>query len=216
MPEPLLPRSGWTGLLLAGGRSTRMGSDKAALPSSKSPGQTLFEEALVKLQACCGQVLVLGGEQRPENQDQDLFYLADAEEDAGPLRALADALRALTTDWCLVLPLDMPGIPQDLLVGGMERLEANPGIAQSGMFAADRKNRGCFPLWLHRSAAAGLRLALQDGEKSLFRALFLGGVASWNPPMGDGVSGVDPFTNLNTPRDLEAWNSSRTAQGAKG
>lgn len=192
-----------------------MGRDKAFLPTQGPLGQNLFQNALENLQACCAQVLVLGGEQRPDGGDQDLFFLADAVEAAGPLPALLDAMRALTTEWCLVMPIDMPGIQRDLLVAGMERIEANPACAQPGMFAADQENRGCFPFWLHRSAAAGLRQALQDGEKSLFRALFQCGAVSWNPPMASGEQQEDPFLNLNTPEDLEAWQSSQTAQEAK-
>lgn len=101
-------------------------------------------------------------------------------------------------------------------MAGMERVEENPAVTQPGMFAADLENRGCFPLWLHRSAAAGLKSAIQDGEKSLFRALFLSGAVSWNPPSVEGSQGADPFLNLNTPGDLEAWQSSLTEQEAKG
>ena len=213
MPAALVPRSGWTGLLLAGGQSKRMGRDKADLLSSNDTGQTLFEDALDKLRSCCGQGIVLGGAQGPPGQDPNLFFLADAERGAGPLPALADALLALTTEWCLVLPLDMPGIQIELLVAGMDRIDEGDARVHSGMFAADRQNRGCFPFWLHRSAGPSLRSTLAGGERSLFRALVQGGALSWNPPENLAPMDRDPFRNLNTPEDHEAWQQSFVSQG---
>ena len=90
------------GLVLAGGRSTRMGGDKARL---RINGVTLLEQAEMLLAAAgARRVYVAGREDVP-------FGLPDQEAYAGPAMATVNALNILHNDGfthALVLPVDMP------------------------------------------------------------------------------------------------------------
>ncbi len=93
-----------TGIVLCGGRSTRMGQDKAALLFA---GETLRARAVRVLQALTGDVIVVG------RADQDVSGLAvrvihDPVEGLGPLAGLAAGLAASPGDVNLVLACDMP------------------------------------------------------------------------------------------------------------
>ena len=94
------------GLVLAGGRSSRMGHDKASLSIE---GSTLLERAQSLLQAT-GCAPVWTSRNAPG-------FLNDLIPDAGPLGGIHAALhRHLHTGtqeqpaWCMVMPVDMPGI----------------------------------------------------------------------------------------------------------
>lgn len=103
-----------TAILLAGGQSTRMGTDKAMLDWH---GRPLWRQVRAVLADCgCRQVLVSG---RPAD-------LADGEESTpdvvaglGPLAGIASVIGAqgdaLSKDWLLVVPVDLPLLSPEAL-----------------------------------------------------------------------------------------------------
>jgi molybdopterin-guanine dinucleotide biosynthesis protein A len=99
------------GVVLAGGRSTRMGRDKALLPWR---GVSLLEHMCRLLQAAGLDRVLVSGE-RPGYES-----VPDAHPGRGPGIALADVLASLDADaWALVVPVDMPLLHVELLRGLM-------------------------------------------------------------------------------------------------
>jgi len=98
-----------TGLILAGGKSRRMGTDKAALVFE---GETLLDRARrILREAGAERVIVLG---RPDEKDG----WPDPPGGKGPGVALASALNRLARAGPLravVIPVDMPGLTPDSL-----------------------------------------------------------------------------------------------------
>jgi molybdopterin-guanine dinucleotide biosynthesis protein A len=99
------------GFAVAGGRSTRMGRDKATLPWKSGD---LLGHTLSRLSAVTSDVRILGG---PDGLYGDRGpMLADAVADVGAVAALVTALRALPPDGvALVLAIDLPLVTPDLL-----------------------------------------------------------------------------------------------------
>jgi molybdenum cofactor guanylyltransferase len=97
--------------VLAGGRSTRMGRDKALLPFS---GRPLIERALDKLRA-----LPLLLPPRIAGSRPDLAQFAAVVEDlhpgCGPLSGIEAALTAASQPLNLFLPVDLPLLPAAFL-----------------------------------------------------------------------------------------------------
>src|SRR6266542_3037884 len=93
-----------TGLLLAGGRSTRMGSDKAMMDFE---GEPLAERVLRVLRAVSNAVLVASGDGERLSA-LGVRQVADAIPDAGPLGGIVAGLEAATTELVAVLAVDMP------------------------------------------------------------------------------------------------------------
>lgn len=97
---------GCIGIVLAGGRSSRMGRDKALLPWQ---GRPLIDHQIQTLiDAGVDRVRVSG--HRPGRDG-----IEDAIPDAGPLGGLATIADHLADGDLLVMPVDMPGMTAALL-----------------------------------------------------------------------------------------------------
>jgi molybdenum cofactor guanylyltransferase len=83
---------GLSGILLAGGASSRFGSPKEL---AELEGETLEERALGLLDVVCAERIVVGGD-----------GLADP--GTGPVAAIAVGLRAAMHEIAVVIPVDMP------------------------------------------------------------------------------------------------------------
>ncbi|MCW5723995.1 MAG: NTP transferase domain-containing protein [Maricaulaceae bacterium] len=174
LPSPARPDA-LAGLLLAGGRSSRMGRDKALI---EWRGETLLDRARRTLcEAGADQVFVLG---RPELADG----LADVEPGAGPARAVTAAAGALRVrGWVrfLAIPVDMPLMTAPALA----RLAAQAGSAVYDGWP--------LPLYLTRITMA--RLENVHSVKDLAAA----SGATRLPSPEERL-----FANVNTPGDLTA------------
>ncbi len=91
-----------TAIILAGGDSQRMGSDKASLLLG---GQTLLQRVIEMMQQLFPHVIVSVRQPRPEI---DLPQVCDGRLYAGPLAGLAAGLEQVTTPWAFVVACDMP------------------------------------------------------------------------------------------------------------
>jgi len=104
----------WTGLVLAGGASRRMGVDKASLELG---GRTLLQRAVECVRLAGGLPIVLGPP-RPEEAVAGARQIDDASggPPPGPLQALRCGLEACTPPGpAIALACDLPLLPADLL-----------------------------------------------------------------------------------------------------
>lgn len=102
-----VPGERTAGYVLAGGRSSRMGIDKAALPWR---GTTLIRYVATEVEAAAGAVAIVGG-----GPVSGYRVLSDAIAGAGPLGGIAAALADTCAEWNLVVACDMPGIQRAAL-----------------------------------------------------------------------------------------------------
>jgi molybdopterin-guanine dinucleotide biosynthesis protein A len=185
--------AGLAGVILCGGRSTRMGVDKATIIFD---GSTLLERGLARLDEVCTPVLIAGG-------DAPLAVagrrsVVDAVPGAGPLGGLVAALRASPHRLLAAVAVDLPWIDPRLI--GM--LAARIGDCD---VAVCETANGLEPLHAVYSTSmlGAAETALAGDDRSLrhlierSRAVHLAEI-EWR---GAGIS--DRFTrNINTPRDL--------------
>ena len=102
-------------LLLAGGKSSRMGMDKAELLYE---GQTFVENIINKVQSLGIKNIFLSGYKGAKENAQ---VVVDIYPEVGPLGGLHAGFHAVATPYCLVLPVDIPQIPLDFLESLMEK-----------------------------------------------------------------------------------------------
>jgi molybdenum cofactor guanylyltransferase len=101
--------------VLAGGKSTRMGRDKATLPLA---GRTLLETALAAARSVTQKVFILGS---PELYGAYGEAIADIFPGCGPLGGIHAALQHSPTDLNLILAVDTPFLSHQLLNYLVER-----------------------------------------------------------------------------------------------
>jgi molybdopterin-guanine dinucleotide biosynthesis protein A len=103
-----------TGVVLAGGRSSRFGTDKAF---ARLGGCTLLERALAGVAAVCDDLVVVAA----PGKDEASYAVAgarvthDAVEGQGPVAGIVAGLRAARRSRALVVAVDMPCLREDVL-----------------------------------------------------------------------------------------------------
>jgi molybdopterin-guanine dinucleotide biosynthesis protein A len=99
------------GFAAAGGRSRRMGRDKARLPWGDTD---LLGHTLARLRAVADEVCLLSGPER-RHVDRGVPVLVDSSPDLGPLGGLLAALESVPGRAALVVAIDLPLVPAALL-----------------------------------------------------------------------------------------------------
>jgi molybdopterin-guanine dinucleotide biosynthesis protein A len=138
------------GFLLAGGKSSRMGADKAFLAFD---GQTLLERALALLGTVCDTVTIVGepakfseyttvksAAAKPGTSKQEPV-VADIFPGCGPLAGIHAALTHSTATLNLMLAVDMPFVSQELLAFLLTAAEEGGAV-----ITVPRTSRGLQPL----------------------------------------------------------------------
>ena len=171
------------GILLAGGKSSRMGSDKALLSLNH---QTLLEQQTRLLETCADRVLISRNE--PE-------FIQDIYTDSGPLAGLHAVLtHALETDEnslsevsALVAPVDMPLLTAELL----NHLASEGQRLEASAFYLDQP----LPIYIHNAAEAlsVLEAMLSSGQRIV--STFLEGLGAKSVPTAADAA----LANANTP-----------------
>ena len=124
-----------TAFVLAGGKSTRMGEDKAFL---QLKGRTLLDRALDTVRALTPEVIIVG-----ERSKFSRFgtVVEDVFRDRGPLGGIHAALTAAATDLNLILALDMPFVERSFL-----KYLAREASATDALVTVPRTEAGWQPL----------------------------------------------------------------------
>ncbi len=98
---------GWSGAVLAGGESRRMGRDKAML---RMAGEPMWRRQMEVLRAAGVETVVVVRRKGQRRLNRAVPQVWDGWENAGPLAGLEAALGAASGRWVAVLAVDMPGI----------------------------------------------------------------------------------------------------------
>jgi molybdopterin-guanine dinucleotide biosynthesis protein A len=180
-------------VIVAGGRSSRMGREKAF---ELVRGRTILERIIARLQEQVGSVILNANAGAERFLGTGLAVFGDIRPDIGtPLAGLHTALHLANDngfDAVLTVPCDVPFLPSDLL----QRLtgaELPAAIAASGgqrHYVTGLWSR-CLIDRLERTLSEGRNHRLQDWAHQCEAA-----VVDWS------ASPYDPFFNVNTPQEL--------------
>lgn len=194
--------------LLAGGRSSRMGADKALLTLN---GQPLIANALATLRQAGLTPSIAGG-----HPALAAFapLLPDPTPHLGPLSGICSALASTTAELSVFLPVDLPLLPAPLftlllnhaqITGSAVTLVSVSGFPQT------------FPVVIRQSALPALQTELAARRLGCFSAFQAAAAALDAPPSvlpveyllqsgqiahPAGLPAAWWFLNLNTPADL--------------
>ena len=115
------------GLVLAGGRSRRMGSDKALLEKG---GQTQLARSVELLERHLDRVFVSARSDQSDEERERFPRITDRYDDLGPLAGILSAIDAYPeADW-VVLACDLPNVDDDTIKRLVaRRRDASPFLA---------------------------------------------------------------------------------------
>jgi molybdenum cofactor guanylyltransferase len=181
-----------TGLVLAGGRGSRLGGvDKGLQPWQ---GEPLAARALRRLAPQVSALMVSANRHLEDYARLGVPVWPDPPEwtgHQGPLAGMLAGLRHVTTPWMVTVPCDCPSFPADLVA----RLLAQVGDHALCLARSPAGPEPAFCL-MRREVEASLADSLARGERSIERW------ARGLPRSEAQFDDAGAFFNINTPDDL--------------
>lgn len=175
-------------IVFAGGKSSRMGEDKALLPFGKY--STLSEFQYVRLSAWFHKVYLSTKEKKFDFTDALIF---DCQKESSPLVGIVSVFEALDADEAFILSVDMPFVDKEII----RILQENNSQQWDAIVAKSPKGiqplcgfykKSILPLARNRLAMGDHRLQSLLEEAKTHYVVFDSDM---------------PFANLNTPEDYQ-------------
>jgi molybdopterin-guanine dinucleotide biosynthesis protein A len=188
------------GFVLAGGKSSRMGTDKAFLDFH---GETLLDRALTVMGTACDRVTIVGDPVKFAKYSSTKYgaVVADIFSGCGPLGGIHAALTQSSAELNLMLAVDMPFVSAELL----EFLwAAAEGEGNRAMVTVPCAGRGLQPLCAvyRRDFSVTAEQALRAGKYKIDAAF--AGVSTRvveESELAAAGFAEQMFFNVNTPQD---------------
>lgn len=187
-----------TGVVLAGGKASRMGgNDKGLLLLN---GKPLWEHVADTLTPQVTQVVISANRNLASYQSSGLKVITDTLADyPGPLAGMLSVMQQIDCPWFLFSPCDTPHIPQTLLA----RLQAHRDGAPVVWVHDGERDHPTLAL-VQRSLLSAMQDYLVSGERRVMVFMREAG--------GHAVDCSDikaAFSNVNTPEDLDQWQEAK-------
>jgi len=99
-----------TGVVLAGGKSTRMGEDKSTMLFQN---QQLIQYSINVLEPFCKEILISSNNNKHHHFNHKI--IPDEYTDIGPIAGLYSALKNITTNYLFILPCDSPKVTSQFI-----------------------------------------------------------------------------------------------------
>jgi molybdenum cofactor guanylyltransferase len=181
-------------LILAGGLSTRMGTDKALMPFEGLPLLIHVFQTAQSLQFPIA-IVTPWPERYAALNLPGATFMAETTIAQGPVAGLVCGLEKAVSEWVLLLACDMPRLDNAVLRNWVLRL---PHVSNDVLALVPRHDNRWEPLcaFYRRSCLESLRSYLATGRKSFHQWL------TENPTQTLSVTDTNMFFNCNRPEDL--------------
>lgn len=103
-------KSAVSGFILAGGRSRRMGTDKAFLLVQEEP---LLKHMISLVEPFCNEIAISG--QNSDYKSFNVNLIPDVFSGCGPISGLYSSLKHSSFDWNLIISVDVPFVNDELI-----------------------------------------------------------------------------------------------------
>jgi molybdopterin-guanine dinucleotide biosynthesis protein A len=184
-----------TGLILAGGRSSRMGDkDKGLVLLKGKPMLEYVKDILIKQ---VDDLLISANQNQQQYENINNIVLTDEYNDyRGPLAGIYEGLKHIKkNDYLLVVPCDGPLFPNDLCQRLLETLQQKNALLAT---VFDGQYRQPTYSLIHCSLKDNLKLFLEQGGRKLGQWL-----SENNAQAVDFSDQASAFININSQVDLD-------------
>jgi molybdopterin-guanine dinucleotide biosynthesis protein A len=180
-----------TGIILSGGQSTRMGTDKALIRFNK---KTLLENAIEICKPMCTNILISSNNQ--EHKISGIKIIPDEFLNCGPLSGIYSCLKKSETPWNFVISVDAAFVEPAFIEYLMNETDDSDAIVPI-------HDKGKEPLisMYHKNGLVEMQKHLKSGDlkmQNLINAI--------NAKFVDSQYWIDKFPNifrnLNKPEDI--------------
>ncbi|CNJ71341.1 molybdenum cofactor guanylyltransferase MobA [Yersinia aldovae] len=190
-----------TGVILAGGRSSRMGGNDKGLIYLH--GKPLYQHVIDKLKPQVEDLLINANRNQALYQHSGIPVISDIITGfVGPLAGIHSGLSHSATEWVIFAPCDVPTLPDNLVSqlwqGKQQALAA---------YVYDGERAHPTLVLMHVSLKPLLAEYLAKGDRKLM--IFMERINA-QPVMFRGQK--DQFSNLNTPADCDLWEQSKRGE----
>jgi molybdopterin-guanine dinucleotide biosynthesis protein A len=194
------------GFVLAGGKSSRMGVDKALLPFR---GRAMVEIALGKLREFCADVSIVGNR---EDLSGFAEVVGEARVNVGAAAGIEAGLAAARQEWVMFLPVDAPLVPVVLLRRWAEECLAKDATGLRASYLMVGWDEHPVMCCLRKDCLPVMRAELDHGQKRVGAILAATHAMGWAAfekldarrfvPEAGEAEFARWFANVNTPGEL--------------
>ncbi|MCK5729950.1 MAG: molybdenum cofactor guanylyltransferase [Draconibacterium sp.] len=180
-----------TGIILAGGKSKRMGADKALL---KTNGKTLLEQSIELIQPFCNTILISSNNSKHKIFGHKIIH--DEISNCGPIGGIYSCLKKSETDWNFVLSVDSVFVESEFIKFLITEIDSISAIVPI-------HSEGKEPLiaLYHKNSLMEFEKMLKLGDFKMYNL-----INSVNTKWIDSKKWIEKypqlFHNLNRPEDL--------------
>ena len=219
-------KSNLTGIILTGGKSSRMGEDKGLMDFD---GKRLIEYPIQLLSLFCDNILISAN--NDQYQEFGFPTIADGYAGMGPAAGMIASLKHSKTTWNLIVGCDMPFLEVEFIAELLEKLKSiNAGYCSNDLnnniitvfgkladFAGDFSTGSisCLvpvhdekiePLaaLYHKSFSDQLETGLRTNQRALYQTIRKSNVSYFD--VGPQLSKYpNLFVNINDKEELQYW-----------
>lgn len=155
-------------MILAGGKGSRMGHNKATL---KWNGKSFLDHIIFKMRCTGIENIYISGQ---EHEDSSIRIIKDIYPDRGPLGGIHACLKKIHTPYCFVIPVDVPNIPlfvlEEMIQYHHHVLLSEPSCNPVVLWEHGIRKEpliGIYPVEI----AGGIEELIADGPAPVFRML---------------------------------------------
>jgi len=176
-----------TGIVIAGGKSQRMGYDKKSIQYS---GQSFLNRALELLSEVTDEVIISSN----DDIDSDFHIIKDEIKGIGPIGGIYSGLKNIQNEMALIIPTDLPLLDKEIL---NQLLNSYDGKSLACVYEVDGQLEALVGLY-HKNILGQIERQISSGEYKLQVLL--------EKVISQKISGDTfrrKFLNINSPKDLE-------------
>jgi molybdopterin-guanine dinucleotide biosynthesis protein A len=183
----------WTGVVLAGGRSSRMGRDKALVAIGTT---TLLQRSVDLLRPHVNEILVIGDPSK--YRVTHATVIADDDPGKGPLGGLVTGLRRAGHDHLMVVACDMPGLNDRFI----QHMQLGPTGESDAVVPEHNGHLEPLAACYHRRCLGPFEACISQGRLKMSDALKSVRTRYLSIRPGTDEWADDLFRNVNNPADL--------------
>lgn len=179
-------------VILAGGKSSRMGEDKGLLDMH---GHPFIYQLMLALKCITTQIRISVAKHNQENYKKYASHLViDKSEEQGPLGGITSVLAHIQTDWFYVISVDVPLVTSDILKMLWDVREGHDAV----VFETDGKIHPLVGLY-HKSTAETWKLALEEHRLKITDLVYQ---MKYKTVVANAEQ-TGQLQNINTPKDYK-------------